>query len=176
MRRKTAAIAAACILASIGYLIQLGKGLGAQLPDTTTVQASAFIPTPTWRVWEVLAETRAETWLDGMSYRLETHYPRPEICWLNPNVPMQQYLDRFPVRPWTVCTGYTGMIHYPDVWTFDLQPVTTSSGTQGTRITITESISNPDPLQRSITHYLRGDDAQLRHFLKELQAESVRQR
>lgn len=146
--------------------------LGSRLPEEHAATAAAEIPAAPQRVWDVIADVGAQPrWRTGLKavemLPPETNGP----CWNE--VQTGQTMALCVDASEAPAEGKTGRrvvriadpkLPFGGTWTYSLEPAGAA-----TRVTIREDGIVRPAMWRFVSHYILGEDAQVKQYLKDLQ-------
>ncbi|RXH56015.1 hypothetical protein GRAN_2872 [Granulicella sibirica] len=154
--------------------------MGRRVPEERIASVTGIVPASIDRVWELVSDTpQNSNWRTGIHYLRHLDPQDGEFCWEEQqselSIPFciqeQQPPFRQVIRMTHAPRG-EGPNPFRGIWIWDLEP----DGPARTRITITEHTRKRSPVWRFIEHYVTKEDSPVKQYLKDLQAESVRQR
>ena len=154
--------------------------MGRRLPEEYTASVTGIVPTPIDRVWELVSDTAQNAnWRTGIHYLRHLDPQDGDFCWEEQqselSIPFCLQEQKPPFRQvvrMTHAPRGEGASSFRGTWTWELSP----DGPERTRVTITERSTSTPPVWRFIGHYVAKEDSPVKQYLKDLQAESVRQR
>lgn len=147
--------------------------LGSRLPQEHAATAVAEIPAAPERVWSVIADVAAQPrWRTGLKAVEMLPASGGGPCWNEVQTGQTMALCVDASEP--PAEGKTGRrvvriadpkLPFGGTWTYSLEPV----GVAGTRVTIREDGIVRPAMWRFVSHYVIGEDAQVKRYLEDLQ-------
>ncbi len=141
--------------------------MGSRLPQEHVATATAEIPAAPQRVWDVIADVGAQPrWRTGLK-AVEMLPPEANgPCWneVQTGQTMALCVDASEPPARRVVRIADPKLPFGGIWTYSLEPAGA-----GTRVTIREDGIVRPAMWRFVSHYILGEDAQVKQYLKDLQ-------
>jgi len=156
------------LVAAVGVVYWMGSRLPLEHRAVATgrVEASQSV------VWKLVTDTATQTaWREGLA-KVE-FLSGEEHCWVETQQSMKIAFCTVREVPENLrVVRVKGQADFGGRWTYALEPL----GAGATEVTITEDGFVKSPLWRFMGHYMMGEETNVKQFLRDLQAEAVRQR
>ena len=142
--------------------------MGDRLPEQHVASATSEIPAPPERVWKTIVDVETQPrWRTGLK---GVEMLPPEAggpCWkeLQTGEAMDLCVDVNEQPSRRVVRVADPKLPFGGTWTYTLEPV----GESSTRVTVREDGIVRPAMWRFLSHYVRGEDAQVKQYLKDLQ-------
>jgi hypothetical protein len=154
-------------LLCVGCVLVLMVLIGAFVPEQHTVSATVDLPASQQRVWQLLTDVDAQPkWRTG----LKSIELRPDenghSCWTEVQKHMRMPLCADVSSPESTRTVRIAdrSLPFGGNWVYDLQ----STGTDSSKLTITENGTVGPALWRFVDHFLIHEDANIKQFEADL--------
>ena len=146
--------------------------MGSRLPEEHAATAVAEIPAAPQRVWDVIADVGAQPkWRTGLKAVEMLPPGAGGPCWNEVQTGQVMALCVDASDPPADGKAGRRMVRIADpklpfggTWTYVLEPV----GAAATRVTIREDGIARPAMWRFVSHYVMGEDAQVKQYLKDL--------